>query len=181
VEACLRSNFGRRYMAMLLGAFFFFLICSGLNPSPTFLTNLFLLGLLVRIISHFIQVFHRRRHSIAEPHSLSTGDSWNFWQRFVSTETTVKRYIEPGLCLVIGLFVSMLDPFLGFWLKASAVALFIKEQISRMKITHRIIEANDAKIAAQGLNIGLKQYQQGQSQGVQKSQRAHFPRNGQHP
>jgi hypothetical protein len=63
---------------------------------------------------------------------------------------------------------------------ASGVSLLIKEQINRVKITRRIIDAHDAKIAAQSLNSALRQYQSGPGQGAQKTHRAHFPRSGQH-
>ena len=181
VEAFLHSNFGRRYVRMLLGAFFVCLICSALDPFPGLLIRLFLLGFLAQIICHLFHVFHRRRLSAAEPHSSSTGDSWKIWQHFGFSQTTVQRYLEPALCWVVGWIVSVPDPFLGFWLMASAVSLLIKEQISRVKITRRIIDAHDAKIAAQSLNNGLRQYQQGTAQGVQKSHRAHFARSGHRP
>ena len=181
VETYLRANFGRRYVFMLVSAFFFFLVCSGLNPHPSALTSLFLFGLFVLGIYHFIQMFRRRHLGVAEPHSASTGDSWIFWQRFGLAQTTTQRYVEPAFCWLLGLIISPVDPFLGFWLKTSAVALLIKEQISRVRITRRIIDANDAKVAAQNLNNGVRQYQQGPGRGAQKSHRAHFPGSGQRP
>ncbi|MGA2787490.1 MAG: hypothetical protein ABSF60_08180 [Verrucomicrobiota bacterium] len=69
----------------------------------------------------------------------------------------------------------MLDPFLGLWLKTSAVALLVKAQIKRFKFIRRIIDSIDAKLEAQTLNTSLKQYQPGPGQGAQKSHRAHFP------
>jgi len=181
VEAFLRSNFGRRYVHMLSGAFLLCMIYSGLNPFRGLLINLFLLGLFARIICHYIHVFQRRRLSAAEPHSSSAGDSWLIWQRFGLTQTTVQRYIEPAFCWIVGLLVSMQDPFLGVWLKASGFALFIKEQIKRFKTNRRIIDSIDAKLEAQALNASLKQYQPGPGQGAQKSHRAYFPRSGHHP
>lgn len=181
VEAFLRTNFGRRYVHMLAGAFLFFFLSTGLNPAPALLTSLFLMGLFALVIYHYIQMFRRRGLSVAEPHSSSAGNSWNFWQRFGLAQTTVQRYLEPALCWLIGLIISTPDPFLGFWLKASAVALFVKEQINRVRITRRIIEANDAKVSAQDLNSGVRQYQQGPGQAAQKSHRARFPSGGQHP
>jgi len=156
VEAFLRSNFGRRYVHMLSGAFLLCLTCSAFYPRPGLLTNLFVFGLLARIIQHYFHVFHRRRHSVTEPLSSSAGDSWKFWNRFGYTKATI-------------------------WLKLSAVALFIKEQISRFRINRRIIDSVDAKVEAQTLNSSLKQYQPGPGQGAQKSHRAHFPRSGHHP
>jgi len=167
----------RRYAryALFLGKWLAF------YPRPGLLTNLFVFGLLARIIQHYFHVFHRRRHSVTEPLSSSAGDSWKFWNRFGYTKATIQRYIEPALCMISGLFVSMQDPFLGVWLKLSAVALFIKEQISRFRINRRIIDSVDAKVEAQTLNSSLKQYQPGPGQGAQKSHRAHFPRSGHHP
>ena len=181
VEAFLRSNFGRRYIHMLPGAFLLCLICSSLDPFRSLLFNIFLLGLFAQIIYHYIHVFRRRRLSAVEPHSSSAGDSWQIWQGFGLMQTTVQRYIEPALCWIIGLLVTMQDPFLGVWLKASAFSLFIKEQIKRFKLNRRIIDSTDAKLEAQALNAALKQYQPGTAQNAQKSHRAHLPRSGHHP
>jgi len=181
VEAFLRDNFGQRYIHMLFGAFLLCLICSGLDRFPGSLINIFLLGLFARIIYHYIHAFQRRRLSAAEPHSSSAGESWKIWQTFGFTQTTVQRYIEPAFCWIVGLLVSMQDPFLGVWLKASGFALFIKEQIKRFKTNRRIIDATDAKLEAQALNASLKQYQPGPGQGAQKSHRAHFPGSIHHP
>jgi hypothetical protein len=82
---------------------------------------------------------------------------------------------------MVGLLVSLPDPFLGCWLLASAVALFIKEQQTRFKLNRRIMDALDAKLAAQALNNSLKQHQSGPGPRAQKSHRAHFPRGGQPP
>jgi hypothetical protein len=83
--------------------------------------------------------------------------------------------------MVSGLVMSMFDPFLGVWLKLSAVALFVKEQIIRFRINRRIIDSIDAKVQAQTFNSYLKQHQPGPGQGIQKIHRAHFPRSGRHP
>jgi hypothetical protein len=181
VEAFLRNNFGRRYVHTLFGAFLLCLVCSGLDPFPGLLIKVFLLGLFARIIHHYIQVFHRRRLSATEPHSSSAGDSWQIWQRYGFAQTTVQRYIEPLLCWIVGLLVTIQDPFLGVWLKGSAFALLIKEQVKRFKFNRRIIDSMDAKLDAQALNSSLKQYQPGPGQCAQKSHRAHFPRSGLHP
>jgi hypothetical protein len=181
VEVFLRSNFGRRYVHMLPCAFLFCVFCASLAPFPRHLTGVFLLGLFALIIYHYIHVFLRRLRSAAEPHSSSTGDSWIILQRFGLTQTTVQRYIEPVLCWLVGLHVAMLDPFLGFWLEISAIALFIKGQTKRLMFIRRLIDSIDAKLEAQALNAALKQYQPGQGQGAQKSHRAHFPGGGHKP
>lgn len=181
IEIILRRNFGRRYIFMLIGAFICFLFCLGLAHAEAFLSVLFVFIMIVRLTKNIIKIFRRIRLSIPEPHSSSTGESWVFWQRHGYSQATVQRYFEPALCLIVGLLVSLPDKFLGHWLMASAVALFIKEQISRWKINRRLIDANDAKIAAQALNASLKQHQPGPGQGAQKSHRAHFPSSGRHP
>lgn len=180
VEAYLRFNFGRRYVLMLLGAFCFMAVCSDYNSGPAMLTNLFLLGLAVQVIRHFIYVFRRRRLAIAEPHSASAGVSWKYWQRLGFAPATVQQYFEPMVCGTAGWIISMADPFLGCWLMASAVALFVKEQMNRWRMTNRIIESLDAKLEAQRLNTSLTQFKQKPGQGAQKSHRAHFPRRSQH-
>ena len=181
VETFLRVNFGRRYVWMPFAAFTFFLTCCAANPRPTVLTYLFALGFFMLNVQHCIHVFRRRRLGAAEPHSASAGESWIFWQRFGLSQATTQRYIEPALCWMVGLIISLADPFLGCWLVASGVALFIKEQGNRVRATRRIIDANDAKVSAQSLNTGVRQYQQGPGQAAQKSHRAHFPSRIQRP
>jgi hypothetical protein len=181
VEAFLRSNFGRRYVHILPCAFLFCFFCAGLTPFPRLLTYIFLLGLFALIIYHYFHIFLRRRRSAAEPHSSSTGDSWTIWQRVGLAQPTIQCFVEPLFCWLVGLHVAMLDPFLGLWLKTSAVALFVKAQIKRYKFIRRIIDSIDAKLEAQTLNASLKQYQSGPGQGAQKSHRAHFPGSGHQP
>ena len=181
VEVILRRNFGRRYICMLIGSFIFTLFCFGLIHVEAFLSVLFLFIMFVRLTRNIIKIFRRIRLSIPEPHSSSTGESWIVWQRHGFSQTTVQRYLEPALCLIAGLIVLMPDKFLGRWLMASAVALFIKEQISRWKINRRIIDANDAKLEAQRLHASLAQVQQKPGHAAQKSHRAHFPRGGRNP
>lgn len=181
VEAYLHSNFGRRYVWMLIGAFFLFFFGAGMNPSPAPLTGLFLVGLIVLVIHHLIHAFHRHRYSVAEPHSSSSGDSWHFWQGFGLAETTVQLYLEPALCILLGLIVAKPDPFLALWLAASGVSLFIKKVVNHFKHMRRVIDSMDAKIEAQRLNTTLTQFQQKPGQSAQKSHRARFASSGQKP
>ena len=104
--------------------------------------------------------------------SYSTDDSWDLWQPLRIQKTTVQRYIEPVLAFLVGLSIYALDPFLGFWLISSAVALFVKEQVTRFKTARRILDASDARLQAQHLNTGLNNYVLRPSQGVQRSHRA---------
>ncbi len=181
VEVYLHGNFGRRYFTSLIGAFLLYIICANLLPRPNVLTNVFLIGLFVRIVYHAIQVFHRRRLSAPEPHTFSTGVPWNLWQQFGIQRTTTQRYLEPLICWLVALLVSTQDPFLGLWLKASAIALFIKEQFERITSTRRILDSIDGRLEAQALNASLKQNQPQPGQGAQRSHRAHFPQGGRHP
>ena len=181
VEPFLRSNFGRRYVLQPFGAWFLFLICASLNPRPAATSSLFLVSLFALISYHCVHVFQRNRLSAAEPHSSSTGDSWKLWQKHGFSKSTVQCYLEPALCGMVGLLVLLPDPFLGWWLMASASALFIKEHHTRFKLNRRVTDALDAKLAAQTLNNALRQPQSGPGPRAQKSHRAHFPRSGQHP
>jgi hypothetical protein len=67
------------------------------------------------------------------------------------------------------------DPFLHLWLAASALALFVKEQIQSIKLTRQILDALDAKHKAQALNTALKAHQQPHGQVGQRAHRAHLP------
>jgi len=96
-------------------------------------------------------------------------------------KTTIKGFLEPAMCLLAGLLVALLDPFLSCWLIAAAIALFTKEQQSRFKINRRIMDSIDAKIEAQALNNSLKQNQTPRGPGAQKTHRAYFPSSGQSP
>jgi len=181
VEPFLRSNFGRRYVLQPFGAWFLFLICASLNPRPAATSSLFLVSLFALITYHCVRVFQRNRLSAAEPHSSSTGDSWKIWQNHGFSKSTVQCYLEPALCGMVGLLVLLPDPFLGWWLMLSAVALFIKEQYTLFKLNRRVMDALDAKLAAQALNNSLRQPQSGPGPRAQKSHRAHFPNSGHRP
>jgi hypothetical protein len=179
VETFMHYNFGRRYVHMLPCAFLFCLFCSNLAPFPHLSTYIFLLSFFALVIYHYIQVFLRQWRSASEPHSSSTGDSWQIWQRLGLAQTTIHCYVEPVFCWIVGLYAATMDPFLGLWLKTAAVALFLKEQIKRFKFVRRVIDSIDAKLEAQTLNASLKQQQPAPGQGAQKSHRARFPRSGQ--
>lgn len=159
----------------------FFLCCAGLNPRPALMSVLFFFSLLVLVVCHCIYTFQRNRLSGAEPHSTSAGDSWKIWQRYGFQKAAIQRYLEPALCAVTGLLMLIPDLFLGGWLLAAAVALFVKEQQSRFKISRRILDSIDAKIEAQALNTSLKQHQPGPAQSAQKSHRVYFPSRRQPP
>lgn len=179
IEVYLRSNFGRRYVRMLFGALFLCLFCAGLNSKTTILTSLYLFGLWALVIKHFIFVFRRHRLSIPEPHSSYSGDSWKYWQNLGLPQVAVQGFLEPSLCTVVGLIIYTIDRFLGFWILASAISLFVKELLGRVRNTSQLINAMDAKIEAQRQNAAITQFQQKPGQGAQKPQRAHFAHPGQ--
>ena len=174
-ETWLRKNFGRNYALWLFAPPFMFLFCSAFYPHPTPLTEVFLLGLFVLTGWHIGNLFVRRYRSRAEPHSGSAGVSWSYWKRLGLAETTTQRYLEPALCGLAGGILFSFDQFLGGWLMASGLALFVKQQISDFKLNRRVMDALDAKLEAQRMNTSLTQYQQKPGQGAQKSHRAHFP------
>jgi hypothetical protein len=176
VEMCLRHNFGRRYLRMIFLAFTFFAFCVSLAPGLTILSYAFLMNLLGLGIFHAVTVFTRRSRGAPEPHSFSAGDSWPAWQRLRLPQAVIQRWLEPALCLIASLPVSLIDPFLGLWLKASAAALFIKEQSAHWKARRRILDALDARLEAQKLNARLNLYQQKPGHGNQRAHRAQLPR-----
>jgi hypothetical protein len=175
VEIYLRRNFGRRYLVTITLAWVFYMMCMGFAPPAMPLTGLFALGLLVLSFHHYAFTFSRRRLQLPEPHSLSSGDSWEFWRSLPFQPTTVQQCIEPALCVLISFPVASVDPFLALWLRASAIALFAKELITRMSTTRRIMDTADARIEAQRLNAGLNQHLQQPRNGAQAAHRARFP------
>ena len=91
------------------------------------------------------------------------------------TQATFQRYVEPGLCLFLGVLFIGLDPFLYVWFQAAGVALFIKEQIRHAQLNRRILDSLDAKHEAQLLNTALKTHQRTPNQPAQRTHRAHLP------
>lgn len=171
-EIHFRRNFGRRYLPMLMGAFLLFTICSGVISPAAPLTTLFFLVTMVQVIRHCLFAFFRTRLSLPEPHTLWTGDSWDVWQRLGYGTSTVQCYIEPALSLILGLLVLNVDPLLGFWLAASGLALFVKEQLIRIESLRHILNAADGRIEAQRLNSGLNRYLNQSARGTQRPHRA---------
>lgn len=175
VEVYLRRNFGRRYLLRLCGAVFFCTVCASLVRRPSPLTGVFVLVLFVLIAFHAVQVCTRRSQGVAEPHSFSTGDSWPVWRRLPCAETVVQRYLEPCLCVLAGLILGSLDPFLEAWLAGAGIALFMKGQISRMKDARRVLDALDARHEAQALHAALNARQQPRAHQAQQPHRARLP------
>jgi hypothetical protein len=175
VEVYLHRNFGRRYLMTIIVSVVFFVMSMGFVSLAMPMAGLFALGLLLLSFHHCTFAFSRRRLKLPEPHTLSTGDSWELWRRLPFQPTTVQRVFEPTLCVIISFPVATVDPFLGLWLRASGIALFAKEQITRMSMTRRIMDAADARIEAQRLNAGLNHYLQQPHSGTQTSHRARLP------
>jgi len=178
VEVYLRRNFGRRYLLTIILAVVFYMMCMGFAPPAMPLTGFFALGLMVLSFHHFAFAFSRRRLQVPEPHTFSAGDSWELWRRLPFQPATVQQCLEPALCVIISFPVAAVDPFLALWLRASAVALFAKEQITRMSTTRRILDAADARLEAQRLNAGLNQHLHQPHHGAQAAHRARFPNRG---
>ena len=175
VEVYLHRNFGRRYLVTIIVSVVFYLLSMGFVSLAMPMAGLFALGLLLLSFHHCAFAFSRGRLKLPEPHTFSTGDSWELWRRLPFQPTTVQRVFEPMLCVIISFPLAAVDPFLGLWLRASGVALFAKGQIMRMSMTRRIMDAADARIEAQRLNAGLNHYLQQPHSGTQTSHRARLP------
>ena len=180
LELCLRHNFGRRYLPRLIASVFLYWLFVSLAPPPNALAGLFLPAMFVILVYHSTQMMTRQRRGTAEPYTLSTGDSW-LCHYLKCSQSSVQGYVEPGLCFLVGLTLAGADRFLHCWLEASAVALFIKEQIYRSKLTRRILDSMDAKHEAQAMNAAMKAYQQPPAQRGQQTHRAHLPQRPQQP
>ena len=181
IEIYLHRNFGCRYLGMLSFSWFFCVLCCGITSCKTVLDAIFVFGLSIHLVAHVIGAFTRSYRGIPEPHSHYTGDAWRIWQRWRFEQATVQRYLEPLLCVLIALPLHDIDPFLFFWLIASGISLFIREQIVRVRNAWRVQNAIDARLEAQDLNANLNRHQNRTAQVAQQAHqphRARFPQGG---
>ncbi|MCI0541130.1 MAG: hypothetical protein L0Z50_38500 [Verrucomicrobiales bacterium] len=110
--------------------------------------------MLVIVIIHWFNVWFRKNPG--EVHSYSTGRPLPFWRYVRLGELTVKRYIEPLLCLGLAFALSKIDQAFAYWIAAASVAAFIEEQLSRASGKTRILDAVDSRIEAQALHQGVQ-------------------------
>jgi hypothetical protein len=133
------------------------------------------MGLLFLLGARAIEITTRRGSGAVEPHTLSTGDSWQAWHRFGMSVSTVQRYLEPGLFLCLGLTFGTFDPFLYRWFIWSGLSLFVKEQIEHHKLNRRVLDSIDAKQSGQILTNAIKAFQQRPGSVVQRTHQARLP------
>lgn len=84
-------------------------------------------------------------------HSYSTGEPWPLWRQIPLETATVQRYLEPALCCLFALVVTLLDSALARWLFIAAIALFVKEQVLRSQLRTRRLDAFDNRAETERL------------------------------
>src|SRR5579859_5456544 len=111
-------------MALLLWVLSAFSVFSGntLSVSPLIVFSLAML------IAGYVERWLRWQDikSGLSWHSYSRGISW-FSHYVPLNETAVKRFVDPAAAAIIGLALSFLFPWLGYYIMFSAVCLFIFE------------------------------------------------------
>jgi hypothetical protein len=167
VEVFIRRDFGERYLTwlrLLLGymamdlftliprIIFTFVPFVSINVVPV--SSLFFKGFVVLALYHQWRIWRRNRKGIAW-HSESFGISRLAF--LPVSDWILYRFVEPLLCLVIGLFLRYLDPATGIWLIIASIALFVKNQMVFSAQRGRFLDVIDARIesaAMQGVLQG---------------------------
>jgi hypothetical protein len=150
VEVFFRRNFGWRYLPTIMMAF---LLCACYaSLVPVVLTQLFVFAMLGMSIYHIGVTWARPSGRSPGRYSYSTGDSWPIWRNSGLRPTTVQRYIEPAICVVIAGLITPFDLALSLWVVASGMALFIKEQLGLFRSRRRVLDSVDSRIESQQLN-----------------------------
>ena len=142
-EVFCRHSFGMRYGLRLVGSF---LLCFGyaslvglaIPAATSHLLDIYLWIFSLLLLFHIVGLCRQRPPL---PHSYSTGQSWQFWQRFGFGQNTVRLVFEPGLHIVAGVIVSPVDNALAVWLESAGVCLFIKEMITLRQEYKHLLDA----------------------------------------
>lgn len=174
-EAFLRRNLGCRYVPTILLAFGICCVYAALTTHQTVLMDIFLFAFLIRVAYHGISNLLRRQHDGQEHHSYSTGESLSLWKRFRFSQATVRRGLEPALCLMIGGIISPWDMMLAAWIVGAGFSLFIKEQLHSFHLRRRVLDMVDSRIESQQLNSTVTQYLTPRREEGKISNRAHLP------
>jgi len=157
-EAFCRHSFGRRYAPSLLVSFCccFVALNLGRANGPQLvpaLTDIYLLIFFILVLYHIARMWRQR----ATIHSHSTGQSWEFWQRFDIQPIIVKTLLEPIIHVLAGLLIYPLNNVLSVWLLFAGLCLFIKEFIANRHYSNRVRDAVDARIEGERIGTGVRQ------------------------
>lgn len=163
LEVFLRRDFGERYMSFIrlfMGFMIMGLSAGGfqlasladsnpLSRAGGFLFFQFIyFGYMVAAIVHLVRIQLRNRQGVRW-YSMSFGVSWLSF--LPVKDWLLYRYIEPGLCFLVGLVISLVSGAAGTWVMIAAVALVIKNNIAYNQARAALLDSIDAEIAAQYL------------------------------
>jgi hypothetical protein len=153
IEVFLHHRFGARSGKALLKGFLLLLVVCvlsihGEHQAAVPLFPAYFFGYSVIALGHWLT--SQSRHA-EQTHSYSSGEPWPLWRELPLEMTTVKRYLEPPLCCLIACLVLRLDPALAQWLFLTAIALFVKEQVSRAHLRTRQLDAFDNRAETEQL------------------------------
>lgn len=171
VVVFLRRGFGERYLSWLNLYFGYSIIAplvwlstwtgSGAEAVRTGSSSLFVAYGLISLIwwvfvglslYHRFAIWHRDRTGRAW-HTLYRGHSW-IRLPFVSDEV-MKKWVEPGMVLLIAYFMSSIDRPVCLWLTFSGIALLVHEQIAYHVERQRFLDMRDAQIESQNIQAAL--------------------------
>lgn len=170
LEVLLRSNFGLRYIqpVKLTTLALAFLICLRLSVP----LGLFLLLVLGFALWHYVRAWHHFWAERPYQHSYLGGWPWGggdfgFWvilkhiqignYSLPLSNAWMLRCYEPGLCVLVGLLASLLNPVLGYCLLVSAFGLAIKAHIQFTRLRERWLDDMDAMVESMVARDQLKQ------------------------
>lgn len=175
LEVYLHRNLGRRYMRKASIAFLFCLAYASAAPPTAVLLRTFVAGFFVMLIFHQGFNLARQHGRHPEPHTYWRGEPLRVWQQFGFADSTVRRFCEPAICLIIAYFTSVIDPFLSCWVGTAAISLFAKEQIEYFALRRRVWDMTDSRIESQELTAAVDQYTNPRSGRLEGIHRANLP------
>src|SRR6266850_554764 len=149
VEALLHHTFGERYTLSLFSGLLVVAILASLVPAekPAALMPFVTVAVFVRLLAHLVSVWRRRRTGLhVESHS--SGSSWRFWSKLGLPVGIIYIFLEPLLCLAVGLVLAPVDHLFSVWLCFSGLALMLKTVIERHRTHNGMLDLLDARTAA---------------------------------
>ena len=153
VEVFLHHRFGARSGKALVKGFLLLLVVCLLSKQGDLQATVplfpgYLIAYMIIAFAHWLT--SQSRHA-EQTHSYSSGEPWPLWRELPLEMTTVKQYLEPALCCLIACLTLLLDPVLAHWLFLAAIALFVKEQMSRAHSRTRRLDAFDNRAETERL------------------------------
>ena len=100
---------------------------------------------------------------------IKNGIAWHTYSRGVSwinyiiplRETTVKRFLDPLIVAVIGLVLSFVFSWFGYFLVFSAACLFIFEAWDYDKAVNRMLDVLDSQVESEVVSANVEYFEQG--------------------